>query len=134
MITTIVTSLTSSTGQTYNFTDYIPCKLQMSRNDVSMSTAGRDEAGNMHKEMIGTAVKGMIAFTNIPTAVVHEVCQIIESSEYVEITMLDPVEGTAPNYQVTRTYYVGDRNLTLYNATLDVWEELSFSLIEKGVH
>lgn len=135
MLSTIVQSIKSlSTGQTYTFTNYIPCELAISRNDVSMATAGRDEAGYMHKEMLGTSVKGTITFKNVPTSVVHDVCQIVESGEYVSVRMLDPVDGVAPNYLVTRTYYVGDRNLSLYNATLDVWSSLSFSVIERGVH
>lgn len=135
MLTTIVQSLKNqSTGTTYNFTSYIPCELTISHNDVSMGTAGRDEAGYMHKEMLGTAFKGQLKWKNIPTSVVHAIGRIIESGEYVEVTMIDPIEGSAPDYLVTHTYYVGDRNLTLYNGTLDVWSEFSFSFIERGVH
>ena len=131
----IVQSVTNrSTGQTYTFTSYIPCELQMGRYDVSASTAGRDEAGYMHKEMIGTSNKYTLKFTNVPMSVVRGVCRIIEVGEYVDVTILDPVEGSAPNYLVTREYYVGDRNISLYNATLDIWDELSFSFIERGVH
>lgn len=124
----------ASTGASYTFTDYVPCELQMGRYDVSASTAGRDEAGYMHKEMIGKSVKYMLKFQNIRTAVLRAICQIIEVGEYVNITMIDPIEGTAPNYLVTREYYVGDRNMKFYNATVDVWEELSFDFIERGVH
>ena len=59
---------------------------------------------------------------------------VSEINEYINVTIVDPVEGSAPNYLVTRTYYVGDRNISLYSAYADVWSELTFDLIERGVH
>lgn len=123
-----------ATGTSYTFTSYVPCELTMGRYDVSMSTAGRDEAGYMHKESIGTATKYMLKFQNLKTAVVKSICQIIEVGEYVNVTIVDPVEGSAPNYLVTRQYYVGDRNIVMYNAKMDIWSEITFDLIERGVH
>ena len=124
----------ASTGQSYTFTSYVPCELQMGRYDVSASTAGRDEAGYMHKEMIGRSNKYMLKFQNLKSATVKSICNIIETNEYVYITVVDPIDGTAPNYLVRREYYVGDRSLSLYNAPMDIWSELSFDLIERGVH
>lgn len=135
MLSTVIQKIqNASTGTSYTFTSYVPCELQMSRNDVSASTAGRDEAGYMHKEMIGKSNKYMLKFANLDTATVKAICNIIEVNEYVDVTILDPIEGSAPNYLVTRTYYVGDRSLKLYNAKMDIWEELSFNIIERGVH
>ena len=120
-------------GNEYNF-DNVPCELTIGRYDVSTAQAGRDESGRMHKEMIGKSIKLNVKFKNISTAVAREVCQLAEINEYINVTYVDIVEGTAPNYLVTRQFYVGDRTLTLYNSSLDVWSELSFAFIERGVH
>ena len=134
-LSTIIKTITNTrTGASYTFTGRVPCELTYGRYDVSMSTAGRDEAGYMHKEMIGTSNKYELRFWGLDTATVKAICQIMETSEYVEITILDPVDGVAPNYLVTRTYYVGDRSMKLYSGALDIWEELSFDIIERGVH
>lgn len=134
-LSTIIRSIqNTSTGTSYNFTSYVPCELKMGRYDVSMSDAGRDEAGYMHKEMIGKSTKYQLKFQHLDSATVKAICNIAETNEYINVTLIDPVEGTAPNYLVTREFYVGDRSLSLYNAHIDVWEELSFDLIERGVH
>lgn len=135
MLSTVIQKIANaSTGTEYVFTSYVPCELTMGRYDVSMSSAGRDEAGNMHKESIGVSNKYMLKFQNIDTATVKAICNIAEINEYINVTIVDPVEGSSPDYLVTRTYYVGDRNISLYSAYADVWSELSFDLIERGVH
>lgn len=125
-----ITNLVSGT-QT-DFTD-VPCELSMGRYDVSASTAGRDEAGNMHKEMIGKSVKLEMKFNNISSEEVRRICRIVEGSEYIRVQYVDFVEGSSPNFYVSRVFYVGDRSITAYNYTLDIFT-LAFNLIEKGVH
>lgn len=122
------------TGTSYNFNN-VPCELTIGRYDVSTAQAGRDEAGRMHKEMMGKSVKLNVKFKNIPTDIARTVCRLAEINEYINVTYVDIVEGDpSDNFLVTREFYVGDRTLTLYNAAIDVWSELSFAFIERGIH
>lgn len=124
----------SSGSRRYLVNSTTPCEFVVGRYDVSASTAGRDEAGEMHKDMIGKSTKYELKFHFIDSQTVHDICQVVEAGEFVNITLVDPVDGYPPSFTVTRTFYVGDRSMSLYNAALDLWQELSFSLIEKGVH
>lgn len=114
---------------------YVPCSWNQGDYDVSLGTAGRDESGDMHKEMIGTSDKFEMEFKGLTSQQVHDICQLVMVGEYIDVEVIDPINGDASNgFTHTHTVYVGDRTLKMYNATLDIWESLAFNVIEKGVH
>lgn len=132
----LITTITNvRTGTSYDMSGYVPYSWTAGRYDVSASTTGRDESGRMHKDMIGKSTKYELKYRNLPVATVKALVQLVETSEYVDVTLVDVVEGTsANNYLITRRFYVGDRSYSLYSWKLDIVGEISFSFIEQGVH
>ena len=100
--------------------------------DVSNSSAGRNENGKMMKNMIGQTVGLELAWNNIKTATLHTILNAF-NHEYVDVEYLDPLSGTASNnYFVTLEMYVGNRSAPMYNATLGLWQNITFSLIDRN--
>ena len=113
----------------------IPSSWAQSENDVSAPNAGRDEAGFMHKQKLGASSKYEMEFSNVRSSVVHDLTNLVKSTEYLTVEVADIVDGDpANNYIVTKVVYVGDRTMGLYNSSLDVWSSLTFNLIERGIH
>lgn len=104
-----------------------PSSYKYTLSDVSASDAGRTEDGVMHKKRIGQLVKLEIAWNNVTT---EEAAAILTAfnPEYVNVRYLDAKSGS---FQ-TREFYVGDRSAPLYNATLGLWSNISFNIIERG--
>lgn len=94
--------------------------------DVSASDAGRTEDTLMHKERLSQKVKIELSWKY---ATIAEAAAILTAfnPEYVSITYLDAKAGDF----LTKTFYVGDRSAPLYNATLRLWENISFNVIEQ---
>ena len=47
--------------------------------------------------------------------------------EYIMVEYLDAQEGA----YVTAEFYVGNRSAPMYNATLGLWENISFNLVKR---
>lgn len=103
-----------------------PSKYQYDLQDVSASDAGRTEAVTMDKKRIGQCVKLELAWNNISTDVASQILRAF-NPEYIQVRYLDLMTG---GYR-TSEFYVGDRTSPMYNATLDIWENLSFNIIER---
>lgn len=104
----------------------IPNKYQYDLQDVSAPNSGRTEDALMHKQRVAQKVKIELEWWNLKTAEVSEILNAF-NPEYLSITYLDAKAG---GFQ-TKTFYVGDRTSPLYNSTLDLWENLSFNIIER---
>lgn len=103
-----------------------PSAFQWSLQDISSPDAGRTEDGLMHKDRIGQKVKIQLSWNNIPTSDASAILTAF-NPEYVEIKYLDPMAGD----YLTKTFYVGDRSAPMYNATVGLWSNVSFNIIEQ---
>jgi len=108
----------------------IPCpsKYQWQIQDVSQSDAGRTEDGTMHKLMIGSAIKLILEWQNLPTNKVTTILQAF-ATEYFAVRYLDPLRG---GYR-TSIFYAGDKTSPAYNTQMGLWSNISFNLIERGI-
>lgn len=103
-----------------------PTSYQWEREDLSNSSAGRTEDGKMHKNRIGYKISLTLSWENIETAVASLILKAF-SPEYIDVTYLDPEEGTYS----TKTFYVGNRTAPLYNCQCNLWSNISFKIIEQ---
>lgn len=105
-----------------------PSTYQWSLQDVSDPDAGRTEDALMHKLRKAQKVKLQLAWQNIST---EEASPILTAfnPEYVEVEYLDPMVGG----YVTKTFYVGDRSVPMYNNTIygGLWSNVAFNIIEQ---
>lgn len=94
--------------------------------DVSDPDAGRTEDALMHKNRIAQKVTLGLAWNNIPTSAVSAILQAFDP-EYVTVEYLDAKAGT----YLTKTFYVGDRSAPMYSSILNIWQNVTFNLIER---
>lgn len=95
--------------------------------DISAADAGRTEDTVMHKKRIGQLVGLELSWQNIDTATASEILKAF-NPEYISVRYLDPMQGD----YVTSTFYVGNRSAPMYNATLGLWSDVSFNIIERS--
>lgn len=95
--------------------------------DISASDAGRTEDTVMHKKRIGQVVGIELSWQNVTTAEVSALLKTF-NPEYIEVCYLDAMAG---DYQ-TSIFYVGNRSAPMYNATLGLWQNVSFNLIKRS--
>ena len=95
--------------------------------DVSAADAGRTEDTVMQKKRIGQVVSLELSWKNITTAEVSAILQAF-NPEYINVTYLDAKAGTF----VTSEFYVGNRSAPMYNATMGLWSNVSFNIIERS--
>lgn len=104
-----------------------PSSYLWKQEDVSAADAGRTEDCKMHKKRIGKVVGLELVWNSLSTAEVSAILTAFEP-EYITVRYLDARQGG----YVTSEFYVGDRSAPLYNSVLDIWENLSFNIIERG--
>lgn len=104
-----------------------PSVYQYELYDVSDADAGRTEDTKMDKKRIGQCVKIQLAWNNLTTAEVSRILTAF-NPEYIQVRYLDAMRGT---YR-TSEFYVGDRTAPLYNAEMDLWENVAFNIIERS--
>lgn len=105
-----------------------PASYQWKLEDVSSPDAGRSENGTMHKERIGQTVKIELSWNGVTT---EEASAILKAfnPEYILVEYLDPMYGD----YVTKEFYVGNRSAPMYNAAKNLWQNVSFNIIARGV-
>lgn len=103
-----------------------PSTFVWSLSDVSADDAGRTEDMVMHKNRKGQAVTLQLAWRYVTTAVASQILKAF-NPEYINVTYIDPYEGK----EITKKFYVGDRNAPMYNGALGLWEEISFTIIQR---
>lgn len=94
--------------------------------DVSAPGAGRTEDVQMQKMRIAQKVKIDLAWNAVTTAELSAILNAF-NPEYISVNYLDGLSGT---FQ-TKTFYVGDRASPMYNATMGLWENVEFNIIER---
>lgn len=106
----------------------IPCpsayrwKLQ----DISESDAGRTQDTVMSKQRIGQVVALELKWQNVSIANAATILQAF-NPEYITVRYLDAKSGGFK----TAEFYVGDRNVPLYNTVKGLWSEISFNIIQR---
>lgn len=114
-----------------------PSSFSWEEEDLSNSEAGRSEDGAMHKNRIGTITRIGLEFQNLPLETMYSILNMF-SPEYITVVYIDPAtrSGSSPNYnyQKSDTFYVGNRNLTVKSARLNICEKLSFNIISQVPH
>lgn len=104
-----------------------PSAFEWQLEDVSASDAGRTEDIKMHKKRLGQVRRLNLSWWGVETSVASQILQAF-NPEYITVRYLDPMEGDFR----TSIFYVGDRKAPLWNASMGVWENISFGIIERG--
>lgn len=104
-----------------------PSALEWQLEDVSAADAGRTEDGKMHKKRLLQVRRLNLSWWGVDTATASAILTAF-NPEYIDVNYLDPMAGGFR----TSTFYVGDRKSPMWNASLDVWENISFGIIEQG--
>lgn len=101
-----------------------PSGYRLKYQDVSGEEAGRTEDAKMHKHMLGTVTAIELQWSGLTTAEGSSVMNAFWP-EYVMVEFLDLKAGG----YVTKEFYTGDKDGNLYNATLGLWDSISFNVI-----
>jgi hypothetical protein len=109
-----------------DITPYIEQKgIKWTRNDLDGSNAGRTMDGIMHRERVSSKVR--LDITCLPLR--SEDAAIVLNAiypEYVEVEYIDPMYG-----RVFKTMYSNNTPATFIDTVTDLWEGISFPLIER---
>jgi hypothetical protein len=105
----------------------VPSSYVYDLQDISAADAGRTEDTVMDKMRIGQAVKLELSWKAVSTAEGSAILNAF-NPEYVTVEYLDLMSG---GYR-TSVFYVGDRTSPAYSTLLDIWENVSFNLIERS--
>ena len=105
-----------------------PNEFQVNIQDVSAPDSGRDIQGLMWKNTIGQKRTIALRWNYLRPAELNTILSAFSAHEYFNVTYYDPLN---PTTQVTKTFYLGDRSAPLYNWTLQLYESLSFNIIER---
>lgn len=106
----------------------VPCPAAFTwrLDDVSGSGAGRTEDGLMHTKRMRQTAGIDLSWNAVDTATVSAILRAF-APEYVSVTYLDPVAGDF----VTADFYVSGRTSPMYNATRGLWNNVSFSIVQR---
>lgn len=109
-----------------NMLPYIAQKgIKWQRNDLDGENAGRTMDGTMHRERVTSKVRLDITCLPLSSADAQTVLGVI-FPEYVDVEYTDPMYG-----HVYKTMYSNNTPATYINTTTDMWEGISFPLIER---
>ena len=113
--------------------DYIDCismkgGLAWECNDLDSSESVRTMDGLMHRKRITQKRKIKVSLVPLTTERFKELCDAL-STEYVEVTLLDPKEG----YATTFTFYGSSIQSAImsYDGNDTLWSGGKFNLIER---
>jgi hypothetical protein len=96
--------------------------------DVSASDAGRTEDYIMQKKRVGQQTALDLAWNYLTDEEIAAVLTAFDP-EYINITYKD----AKANAYLTKEFYVTDRTSPMYNCTLGLWTNLSFSIVSRKV-
>lgn len=103
-----------------------PSTYKWKLEDISAADAGRTEDYTMDKARVGQIVGLDLKWKNVTTEDASAILKAF-NPEYIKVCYLDPKEGLFR----TTEFYVGDRAAPLYNCETGLWQEISFSIIER---
>ena len=104
-----------------------PSTYKWKLEDLSAADAGRTEVYQMDKARVGQIVGLDLKWKNVTTEDASAILKAF-NPEYITVCYLDPKEGLFR----TSEFYVGDRAAPLYNCETGLWQEISFSIIERN--
>lgn len=99
--------------------------LKWQRNDIDGDDAGRTLDGTMHRSRITSKVRLDVECIPLDSDDVGILLRAIEP-EYVEVEYTDPMYG----YTI-KTMYSNNNPATFMNTNTDMWEGITFPLIER---
>ncbi|MBQ8797233.1 MAG: hypothetical protein IJZ56_03445 [Oscillospiraceae bacterium] len=99
--------------------------IKWQRNDLDGDNAGRTMDGTMHRERVSSKIRLDITCLPLSSADAAVVLNAIYP-EYVEVEYTDPMYGL-----VYKTMYSNNTPATYINTTTDLWEGITFPLIER---
>ena len=99
--------------------------IKWTRNDLDGSNAGRTMDGMMHRERVTSKVRLDITCLPLSSADAATVLNAI-FPEYVEVEYTDPMYGPS-----IKTMYSNNTPATYINTATDLWEGITFPLIER---
>lgn len=104
-----------------------PSVYQWKLEDISSPDAGRTENTVMDKMRIGQVVGIELGWNGLT---IDEAATILKAfnPEYISVCYLDAMTGRFE----TSEFYVGNRSVPLYSASLGRWSNVSFNLIERS--
>ena len=103
-----------------------PSKCTFSLKDISASDAGRTEDTQMQKKRLGQAWTIQLEWTGLTTSEMATIGRLF-NSEYFQVQYWDYME----NGYVTTEFYKGDSTSPVYNSQMDIWNNISFNLIQR---
>ena len=106
-----------------------PTSYRWGEEDLSRADAGRTINWKMHKEKVGSIEKLELSWKGLTTAEISAILTAFDG-EYFKVNFLSPKAGAF----VDKYFYLGNRNAPLYNATLGLWDELSFNMIQQDIN
>lgn len=104
-----------------------PSKYQVSEYDVSDENAGRTADGAMQKNLLGKCLKVEMSWNVLNSTQAQTIFSYFTANQYFSVTLYSPYSAA----QVTKEFYVGDRSAPCYNATLDLWTNVAFNIIQR---
>ena len=104
-----------------------PSTFTVGIQDISAPDSGRDINGLMHKGKIGEKRTIALGWKYLRSSELRAIVNAFQASEYFQVTYYDPTSAT----QLTKTFYLGDRSAPMYNFMLDLYEGLTFNIIER---
>lgn len=104
----------------------VPSVYDFDVGDVSDSDAGRNEAGKMFKNMIGSCAKIELSWNNVSLSDGATILSAFQN-EYFSMTFFDGVK----NAYRTASFYRGDISAKMYSYKLGIWSSISFNVIER---
>lgn len=108
-----------------DITPYVAMRgIKWQRNDLD-AEAGRTMDGTMHRDRVATKIRLDVTCLPLSSRDAAVVLNAIYP-EYVEVTYTDPMYGN-----ITKVMYSNNNPATFINTVTDLWEGISFPLIER---
>lgn len=105
-----------------------PSKYSWELEDLSDANAGRTEDYAMHKNR-GAQIRGLkLEWNNLPLQTMQRILKMF-NPEYVDVLYIDPLTDAYFGYRRSDIFYTGNRQLAVYNASLNICEKLAFNLV-----
>lgn len=102
-----------------------PKSFKVSIMDLDGENTNRNARGVMLRDRIRVTRKIECEWGPLTANEIKTILNAI-SGVYFSVSYPDPIEG-----QITKTFYTGDRSAPAFNFKSNMWQGLSFNLIEK---
>lgn len=106
----------------------IPQEMTVSINAVDYDS-GRVADGTMERNMLGEKRKVELTFPPMHSAELRRIINAVSGTDNAKLTATfpDPWSSTGT---YSGDFYVGDRSAPVYNFSMDLWNNISFNIVE----